>query len=36
MAIFQAKEGTNEAEELSLLLVLIKDYENKHISMLTD
>ena len=31
MAIFQAKEGTPEANELALLLVLIKDYEDKHI-----
>ncbi len=31
MAIFQAKEGTPEADELALLLVLIKDYEGKYI-----
>lgn len=31
MAIFQAKEGTPEADELALLLVLVKDYEDKHI-----
>jgi HTH-type transcriptional regulator / antitoxin HigA len=31
IAIFQAKEGTEEAEELALLLVLLKDYEDKHI-----
>jgi HTH-type transcriptional regulator / antitoxin HigA len=31
MAIFQAKEGTPEANELTLLLVLIKGYEDKHI-----
>jgi HTH-type transcriptional regulator / antitoxin HigA len=31
IAIFQAKEGTAEAEELALLLVLLKDYEDKHI-----
>ncbi len=31
MAIFQAKEGTSEADELALLLLLVKDYEDKHI-----
>jgi HTH-type transcriptional regulator/antitoxin HigA len=31
--IFQAKEGSTEADELALLLVLIKDYEDKHIHM---
>ncbi len=31
MAIFQAKEGTPEADELALLLVLLKDYEDRHI-----
>ncbi|MHB1920626.1 MAG: helix-turn-helix domain-containing protein [Chitinophagaceae bacterium] len=31
LAIFQAKEGTPEADELALLLLLIKDYEDKHI-----
>ena len=31
MAIFQAKESTPEADELALLLVLVKDYEDKHI-----
>lgn len=31
MAIFQTKEGTPEADELALLLVLIKDYEAKNI-----
>jgi HTH-type transcriptional regulator / antitoxin HigA len=31
IAIFQAKEGTAEADELALLLVLLKDYEDKHI-----
>jgi HTH-type transcriptional regulator / antitoxin HigA len=30
IAIFDAKEGTPEAEELTLLLVLIKDYEDKN------
>ncbi len=33
MAIFQAKEGTPEANELALLLVLVKDYEDKHIHL---
>jgi len=33
MAIFQAKEGTSEGDELALLLVLIKDYEDKHIKI---
>lgn len=31
MEIFQAEEGTSEADELDLLLVLVKDYEAKHI-----
>jgi HTH-type transcriptional regulator / antitoxin HigA len=31
MAIFQAKEGTPEADELALLLLLVKDYEDKNI-----
>jgi HTH-type transcriptional regulator/antitoxin HigA len=31
MAIFQAESGTAESDELELLLVLIKDYEDKHI-----
>jgi HTH-type transcriptional regulator/antitoxin HigA len=31
MAIFQAAAGTPEADELDLLLVLVKDYEDKHI-----
>jgi HTH-type transcriptional regulator / antitoxin HigA len=31
IAIFQTKEGSAEADELALLLVLLKDYENKHI-----
>ena len=31
LAIFHAKEGTSDADELALLLVLIKDYEDKHI-----
>jgi len=29
--IFQAAAGTPEADELDLLLVLVKDYEDKHI-----
>ncbi len=29
MQIFQAEEGTPEEDELALLLVLIKDYEDK-------
>lgn len=33
MTIFQAKEGTPEADELALLLVLVKDYEDKHIQI---
>ena len=33
LAIFQTKENTPEAEELALLLVLIKDYEDKHIHL---
>ena len=31
MAIFQAAPGTPESDELELLLVLIKDYEDEHI-----
>src|ERR1700749_1481780 len=31
MAIFQAEPGTPESDELELLLVLVKDYEDKHI-----
>jgi HTH-type transcriptional regulator/antitoxin HigA len=33
LAIFHVTEGTAEAEELALLLVLIKDYEDKHIPL---
>jgi len=33
MEIFQATHGTPEADELDLLLVLVKDYEDKHIVM---
>ncbi|MEO8150797.1 MAG: helix-turn-helix domain-containing protein [Bacteroidia bacterium] len=31
LAIFHAKEGSVEADELALLLLLIKDYEQKNI-----
>jgi len=33
MAIFEAKDGTPEADELALLLVLVKDFEEKHIQI---
>lgn len=33
MDIFQAESGTPEADELALLLVLVKDYEDKHITV---
>ena len=33
MVIFQAKENSPEADELALLLVIIKDYEDKHIQI---
>lgn len=33
LAIFHAEEGTPEADELALLLVLVKDYEDKHITL---
>jgi len=33
MTIFHAEEGSQEEEELALLLVLIKDYEDKHIHL---
>ena len=33
MAIFHAEERTPEADELALLLVLVKDYEDKHIQL---
>lgn len=33
IAIFHAEEGTREANELALLLVLVKDYEDKHIHL---
>lgn len=35
IAIFEAKDGTPEADELALLLVLVKDYEDKHIHVPT-
>lgn len=33
LAIFHATEGTPEAEELAVLLLLVKDYEDKHIQL---
>jgi len=33
MKIFHTHEGTVEGDELALLLVLIKDYEDRHISI---
>lgn len=33
IAIFQVKEGTPQADELALLLLLVKDYEDKNISI---
>jgi HTH-type transcriptional regulator/antitoxin HigA len=33
MEIFHATEGTAQADELALLLVLVKDYEDKHIPL---
>ncbi len=33
LAIFHAGEGTAEADELALLLLLVKDYEDKHIHL---
>jgi HTH-type transcriptional regulator/antitoxin HigA len=33
LVIFQAKANTPEADELALLLVLVKDYEDKHIHL---
>lgn len=33
MHIFEAREGTVEGDELSLLLVLIKDFEDRHITI---
>jgi HTH-type transcriptional regulator/antitoxin HigA len=31
LSIFHAAEGSREAEELALLLLLVSDYESKHI-----
>jgi HTH-type transcriptional regulator/antitoxin HigA len=33
MEIFHAEPGSPESDELDLLLVLVKDYEDKHISL---
>ena len=33
MEIFHVEKGEPEPEELALLLVLIKDYEDKHIQI---
>ena len=33
MVIFHAEEGTPQADELALLLLLVKDYEEKHIHL---
>ena len=33
LEIFHTADGTPEADELALLLVLVKDYEDKHISL---
>ncbi len=33
MELFQTDENTPEADELELLLVLVKDYEDKHIQL---
>jgi HTH-type transcriptional regulator / antitoxin HigA len=33
MVIFHAEEATPEAKELAQLLVLIKEYEDKHIQV---
>lgn len=33
MHIFEAREGTVDGDELALLLVLIKDYEDRHITI---
>lgn len=35
MDIFHVEDGTVEADELALLLVLIKDYEDRHIQIPT-
>lgn len=33
MVIFHAKKNTPEADELAVLLVLVKNYEDKHIHL---
>ncbi|MBI2281857.1 MAG: hypothetical protein HYU68_14375 [Bacteroidetes bacterium] len=33
LSIFHAEEGTPEADELALLLLLVKDYEDKHVHL---
>jgi len=33
MEIFHAVAGTSESDELDMLLVLVKDYEDKHIAL---
>jgi HTH-type transcriptional regulator/antitoxin HigA len=33
MEIFHAAKGSSEADELKLLLLLIKDYEDRHIAI---
>ena len=33
LKIFHAEEGTPQGDELDLLLVLVKDYEDKHIHL---
>ena len=33
LAIFHAVEGTSEADELTLLLKLVKNYEDRHIHL---
>ncbi len=33
MQIFHANEGTPEGDEVALLLVLIRDYEDRHITI---
>jgi len=35
MEIFHAEEGSPESDELALLLVLIKDYEDRHVHIPT-
>lgn len=33
MEIFNAEKGTPESDELALLLVLVKDYEDRHVHL---